>query len=87
MLNLHTHIKSNEDNIINVLRVIQICDSNFPVGSFNHSYGMESYLRNNKITNSENLKEYIDVFLNNVFFFSILSLHVLIIFYHIFLIL
>ena len=70
MLNLHTHIKSNEDNIINVLRVIQICDSNFPVGSFNHSYGMESYLRNNKITNSENLKEYIDVFLNNVFIYS-----------------
>ena len=42
MLNLHTHTKSNEDNIINVLRVIQICDSNFPIGSFNHSYGMEN---------------------------------------------
>ena len=70
MLNLHTHTKSNEDNIINVLRVIQICDSNFPIGSFNHSYGMESYLRNNKITNAESLKEYLDVFLNNVFIYS-----------------
>lgn len=70
MLNLHTHIKSNENKIINVLRVIQICDSNFPIGSFNHSYGMESYLRNNKVTNMESLKEYVDVFLNNVFIYS-----------------
>lgn len=70
MLNLHTNTKNNENNIINILRVIQICDSNFPIGSFNHSYGMESYLRNNKITDSASLKEYLDVFLNNVFIYS-----------------
>ncbi len=70
MLNLHTHIKNNENNIINVLRVIQICDSNFPIGSFNHSYGMESYLRNNMITDAESLNEYLHVFLNNVFIYS-----------------
>ena len=70
MLNLHTHTKSNENNIINVLRIMQICDSNFPIGSFNHSYGMESYLRNNKITSRDSLKEYLDVFLNNVFIYN-----------------
>ena len=70
MLNSHIHTKNHENNIINVLRVIQICDSNFPIGSFNHSYGMESYLRNNKITSTESLKEYLDVFLNNVFIYS-----------------
>lgn len=70
MLNLHTDTKNNEDNIINILRIMQICDSSFPIGSFNHSYGMETYLRNNKITNMESLKEYIDVFLNNVFIYS-----------------
>ena len=70
MLNLHTHTKNNEDNIINVLRVIQICDSSFPIGSFNHSYGMETYLRNNNITNIQQLKEYLNVFLNNVFIYS-----------------
>lgn len=70
MLNLHTDTKKNEDNIINILRIIQICDSSFPIGSFNHSYGMESYLRNDKITNMESLKEYINVFLNNVFIYS-----------------
>ena len=57
------------NNILDVLKVIQICDSNFPIGSFNHSYGMESYLRNNKITSAESLKEYLDVFLNNVFIY------------------
>lgn len=70
MLNLHTHTKNNENNIINVLRIIQICDSNFPIGSFNHSYGMESYLRNNSITDANSLKEYLDMFLNNVFIYS-----------------
>lgn len=70
MLNLHIHTKNNENNIINILRVIQICDSSFPIGSFNHSYGMESYLRNNKINSTESLKQYIDVFLNNVFIYS-----------------
>ena len=57
MLNLRTHTLQLMNNIINVLSVIQICDSNFPIGSFNHSYGMERYLRNNKITNTESLKE------------------------------
>jgi len=70
MLNLHTDTNNNENNIINVLRIIQICDSSFPIGSFNHSYGMESYLRNNKITNMDSLKSYVDIFLNNVFIYS-----------------
>ena len=70
MLNLHTDTKNNENNITDVLRIIQICDSNFPIGSFNHSYGMESSLRNNKITSAESLKEYLDTFLNNVFIYS-----------------
>ncbi len=70
MLNLHTDINNNENNIINILRVLQICDSSFPIGSFNHSYGMESYLRNNKITNIESLNQYINVFLNNTFIYS-----------------
>ena len=69
MLNLHTDI-NNENNIINILRVLQICDSSFPIGSFNHSYGMESYLRNNKIANIESLNQYINVFLNNTFIYS-----------------
>lgn len=28
----------------NVLEVFQVCDSTFPIGTFNHSFGMENYL-------------------------------------------
>ena len=59
MLNLGIHI-NNGDKVLNVLRVMQICDSNFPIGSFNHSYGMETYLRDNKIKDRSTLKEPID---------------------------
>ncbi len=70
MLNSHIDTKNSENNIINILPVMQICDSSFPIGSFNHSYGMETYLRNNNITSTKGLEEYIDVFLNNVFIYS-----------------
>ena len=39
-----------------ILNVMQICDSNFPVGSFNHSFGMETYLRDGDIKDSKTLK-------------------------------
>ena len=57
-------------SVIDVLRVLQICDSNFPIGSFNHSFGMESYLRNNKIIDVSTMKNWLNVYLNNVFIYS-----------------
>lgn len=69
MLNLGIHI-NNGDKVLNVLRVMQICDSNFPIGSFNHSYGMETYLRDNKIKDRSTLKEWLIVFLKNVFIYN-----------------
>ena len=58
------------NNIADVLKVIQICDSNFPVGSFNHSYGMETYLRLKKVYNTPTFKEWLKVYLNEQFIFS-----------------
>ncbi len=40
MLNSDTNI-----SIKQYLDLLQLCDSAFPIGSFNHSYGMETYLR------------------------------------------
>ena len=69
MLNLHIPI--DEDNkVLNILRIIQLCDSNFPIGSFNHSYGMETYLRKDKVIDSNTMRKFIKVFLNNVFIYS-----------------
>lgn len=70
MLNLHTHIDEKDRKILDVLRVIQICDSNFPIGSFNHSFGMETYLRDERIKDAKTMKEWLHVFLNNVFIYS-----------------
>ena len=58
------------NNILDVLKVIQICDSNFPIGSFNHSYGMETYLRLKKVYNTETFREWLSVYLNEQFIFS-----------------
>lgn len=58
------------NNISDVLKVIQICDSNFPIGSFNHSYGMETYLRLKKIYDTKTFKEWLKVFLNEQFIYS-----------------
>ncbi len=57
-------------NILNHLRIIQLCDSNFPVGSFNHSYGMESYLRFKKVHDTASFREWLNVYLNEQFIYS-----------------
>ena len=58
------------NNVSDVLKVIQICDSNFPVGSFNHSYGMETYLRLKKVYDTKTFREWLSVYLNEQFIFS-----------------
>ncbi|MBM7635327.1 urease accessory protein UreF [Streptococcus saliviloxodontae] len=45
------------------LEVIQICDSTFPIGTFNHSFGMENYLREDTITNAKEFEIWQDTFL------------------------
>ena len=33
----------------NILSLFQLCDSNFPTGAFSHSYGLESYIQEDKV--------------------------------------
>ena len=65
MLNLNTDTK-----ILKVVKIIQLCDSNFPVGSFNHSYGMETYLRKDEIKNTETFRNWLKIYLNKQFIYS-----------------
>lgn len=39
-----------------LMDVFQICDSTFPIGTFNHSFGMENYLVNRKIKKAPQFK-------------------------------
>ncbi|MGL4761733.1 MAG: urease accessory protein UreF [Sarcina sp.] len=47
--------------------MLQLCDSQFPVGSFNHSYGMENYLRTEKVNDAQTLKVWVRAFLKDSF--------------------
>lgn len=50
-----------------ILTMLQLCDSQFPVGSFNHSYGMENYLRTGKIDSADTLRIWVKAFLKDSF--------------------
>lgn len=53
-----------------LLQILQICDSNFPVGAFSHSYGMETYLREDVIKDRESFETYIKVYLKGQFMYT-----------------
>lgn len=50
-----------------ILMMMQLCDSQFPVGSFNHSYGMENYLRTGKVDSADTLRTWVRAFLKDSF--------------------
>lgn len=37
-------VNTEYGSLKNILEVFQVCDSTFPIGTFNHSFGMENYL-------------------------------------------
>ena len=47
----------------NLLKILQICDSLFPVGAFTLSNGLETYVQNGLITTAEGLGEYVDSYI------------------------
>lgn len=42
-----------------IFPLIQLCDSNFPSGSFSHSFGLETYIQEGKVTDSNTLKQFL----------------------------
>lgn len=65
-------IKSNENSITTwqLLNILQVCDSAFPIGSFNHSYGMESYLRENVICDAHTFNRWLTMFFENQYLYN-----------------
>lgn len=51
----------------NFLDIVQVCDSTFPIGTFNHSFGMENYLRTDKIVNADDFEIWLDTYLKTQF--------------------
>lgn len=50
--------------------LLQINDSAFPIGSFQHSFGMESYVLNNIIIDSKSLLNFMKSYLENVLLYN-----------------
>ena len=49
------------------LEIVQIVDSTFPIGSFNHSFGMENYLREDTVTDDKGYEEWQEAYLASQF--------------------
>lgn len=67
---LSLNIDTKDTHILEVLRIIQLCDSNFPIGSFNHSYGMETYLRDDRVHNTDTFAKWLTTYLTKQFIYS-----------------
>jgi len=53
-----------------LLSLLQLCDSNFPTGAFSHSFGLESYIQENKVHNAETFFEWLKVYLHEQLVYS-----------------
>lgn len=47
-----------------LLSLLQLCDSNFPTGAFSHSFGLESYIQEGKVADSESFFQWLRVYLH-----------------------
>lgn len=57
-------------SILKQLELFQICDSTFPIGSFNHSFGMETYLRTDEIISAKEFEEWLLIYLKTQFAYN-----------------
>ncbi|GIP34860.1 urease accessory protein UreF [Paenibacillus sp. J2TS4] len=57
-------------NTSSLLSLLQWCDSNFPTGAFNHSFGLETYLQEGKVTDAASFMEWLTVYVKEQFVYS-----------------
>ncbi|MGG3279993.1 urease accessory protein UreF [Paenibacillus solani] len=53
-----------------LLSLFQLCDSNFPTGAFSHSFGLESYIQEDKVHNQETMLEWLKAYLHEQLVYS-----------------
>lgn len=62
--------KPTSSQLVTRMKVFQVCDSTFPIGTFNHSFGMESYIASGRIKTSSDFEEWLDSFMRTQFKFG-----------------
>lgn len=48
----------------NALSLFQLCDSNFPTGSFSHSFGLETYIQRDAVQDADTFSKWLKVYLH-----------------------
>lgn len=48
----------------NALSLFQLCDSNFPNGSFSHSFGLETYIQKDIVVDAQTFSDWLKVYLH-----------------------
>ena len=53
-----------------ILSLFQLCDSNFPTGAFSHSYGLESYIQEDKVHDQATFLQWLQVYVYEQLIYS-----------------
>ncbi|QCJ45439.1 urease accessory protein UreF (plasmid) [Bacillus sp. S3] len=53
-----------------MLSLFQLCDSNFPTGAFSHSYGLETYIQEDRVHDQATFLEWLHVYVNEQLIYS-----------------
>lgn len=53
-----------------LLPLLQLCDSSFPSGAFSHSFGLETYIQEEKITDKETFFQALSIYINKQLVFT-----------------
>ncbi|MHC0038504.1 urease accessory protein UreF [Pseudoneobacillus sp. C159] len=53
-----------------MLSLIQLCDSNFPTGAFSHSYGLETYIQEEKVRDEKTFTQWLNIYLHEQLIYS-----------------
>ena len=54
----------------NILSLFQLCDSNFPIGSFSHSYGLETYIQEEKVHDQATFLQWLHAYVHEQLIYS-----------------
>lgn len=60
-----------------LLKLLQICDSNFPTGAFSHSFGLETYINEKKVYDKNSLNLWLNAYANQLTFNEALAIKLL----------
>ncbi|AFI05736.1 urease accessory protein UreF [Helicobacter cetorum] len=68
--NANVLAKNVSQKIDNEFLILQVNDAVFPIGSYTHSFGLETYIQQRKVTDKENSLEYLKANLSSQFLYT-----------------